>query len=351
MRRLHTRCRNLALTALAGCLFLTPTDRLLAHPTEPDTHDATLEVREGGAWRDIDDHEDVSIETGRGVVLLIHGLDEPGSIWDVLAPALTSAGYQAVRFDYPNDQAIAASADELDHALSRLKDAGASEITIVAHSMGGLVAMDALSRENVDDERRPRVARLITLGTPAKGAALAPLQPLLELREQAIRMTQDGRITRRELGAHQRDGQGEAGRDLTPGSAFLEELWSREAPRDLRMTAIIARAGRLDGDEIERTILKNLPAPVSQSPEARGLTAGFARWATRSAEELASAIGDGVVSTESASETWTDDIVVVHAHHRSMVTDAPCPIRGDNEPPAIRVILDRLAADRDESSR
>src|SRR5690606_22566445 len=47
------------------------------------------------------------------VVLLVHGLDEPGDIWDDLTPALHEAGHTVVRFNYPNDQDPALSADAL----------------------------------------------------------------------------------------------------------------------------------------------------------------------------------------------------------------------------------------------
>jgi hypothetical protein len=60
------------------------------------------------------------------IVLLVHGLDEPGDIWDDAAVALADAGHTVVRFDYPNDQRIAHSADLLAAALERLKARNAS---------------------------------------------------------------------------------------------------------------------------------------------------------------------------------------------------------------------------------
>ena len=55
-------------------------------------------------------------QNGR-VVMLVHGLDEPGGIWDQLAPALVADGHTVVRFEYANDQAIAISAGDLIEAL------------------------------------------------------------------------------------------------------------------------------------------------------------------------------------------------------------------------------------------
>lgn len=44
------------------------------------------------------------------VVLLIHGLDEPGRVWLNLAPVLDDKGYTVMFMSYPNDQKIRASA-------------------------------------------------------------------------------------------------------------------------------------------------------------------------------------------------------------------------------------------------
>ena len=46
-------------------------------------------------------------------VVLIHGLDEPGDIWDDLVPALHTAGFDVWEFRYPNDQGVDRSAEYL----------------------------------------------------------------------------------------------------------------------------------------------------------------------------------------------------------------------------------------------
>ncbi len=46
-------------------------------------------------------------------VVLVHGLDEPGGLFDELTPALEQAGFRAVEFRYPNDQAITRSSEFL----------------------------------------------------------------------------------------------------------------------------------------------------------------------------------------------------------------------------------------------
>ena len=44
-------------------------------------------------------------------VILIHGLDDPGKVWQNLAPELVENGFHVWLMQYPNDQPIAESAD------------------------------------------------------------------------------------------------------------------------------------------------------------------------------------------------------------------------------------------------
>ena len=106
-------------------------------------------------------------------MVLVHGLDEPGGIWDQLAPALYQDGHTVLRFDYRNDQAIVRSGDALGDSLRALRRDGISDLDLVCHSMGGLVARELLSR----DEYREiglRVRTMVTLGTPHHGSPWAP---------------------------------------------------------------------------------------------------------------------------------------------------------------------------------
>ncbi len=322
----------------------------LGDQPEPVTKHAALEhynsgTTNGGAlWTDI-----TSEGAPTRAVLLVHGLDEPGSVWNALAPALESKGHTAIRFVYPNDQRIALSADQLDAALIKLRAMGVNEISIVAHSMGGLVSLDALTRDGFNRDRWPAVTRLITLGTPSKGSTLAPLRGIAEIREQSMRLFEDGKFTLEDLGRFETDGQGEAGEDLEPGSDFLIDLASRQAPVETQITAVVARATTIERDDLRDRLLNSMPEAIAEDEAALTLTSDFAGWASRLIDKAAASIGDGVVSQTSASSEWTDDIVIVEASHRSMVTEIPCPIRGDNPPPAIDIVLDRLRKDTRDS--
>lgn len=255
------------------------------------------------------------------IVLLVHGLDEPGGIWDALAPALAEAGHPLARFDYPNDQPIAESTEALAKALRALHSSGVQETRIVAHSMGGLVTRDALTRPALERTLGVRVPLLITLGTPHTGSPWARWQPIAEAREQIQRWAESDSLDPMLLFGWNADGMGEAGQDLRPGSAFLTDLNSRPHPATTRVACLIA-------------VIPNIPldTPIADIPE-------YAR-----------ALGDGVVPTDSAAYAHADSVHLVRANHRSMVRpveigewlraafSSPAP----PTPPAIPIVLELL---------
>jgi pimeloyl-ACP methyl ester carboxylesterase len=302
------------------------------------THIFAVDEGAGPSWLPVDE-----VELPERVVLLIHGLDEPGRVWDDLAPALAAAGHRAARFDYPNDQPIADSADLLADTLRDLHGRGIRHIDLICHSKGGLVARDLLTRDahyagsGRDHADLPDVHRLIMLGTPNEGSHWARLQCISEAAEQVDRWVSDPNLDPRQLLGFLADGRGEAARDLFPGSAFLQDLNARPMPADVAVTAIIAVIG-----------------PASEACDGDASDAGATPTVDRIAEfgrRASQRLGDGVVSVNSAAPAELEDVVYVRASHRGMVRAsriegavrwaARAPI---DAPPAIPIILDRLAA-------
>ncbi|MEZ6243922.1 MAG: hypothetical protein R3B57_12870 [Phycisphaerales bacterium] len=284
----------------------------------PDRHH--LHVYEHARWRPFDDG---APPPGSRVVLLVHGLDEPGDIWDDLTPVLADAGYTPIRFDYPNDQAVPRSGALLADALGALRDGRIEHLAIVAHSMGGLVTLDALTRD--DAPTRPEVGRLITIGTPFAGSPWASLRWAGEVREQVQRLTEAGVEGVADLRRFLDDGEGEASLDLEPGSPFLTELLARPRPRGLEFTCIRGR----------------LVAPGPGAPPDLRI--------------IADTLGDGVVPIDSAVLTGVPDVVELRVNHRAMIRRLPFdPLSPSSQggdptpraapPPAIPVILERLRA-------
>lgn len=272
------------------------------------------------------------------VIVLVHGLDEMGPVWDDLAPKLAAAGYDVVRFNYPDDQAIADSARLLDAGLEDLASAGVTRVDIVAHSMGGLVARETLTSpahyagHSAGHSNRPRIGRLIMMGTPNQGAALASLRSVAEVRERVVKWWLSPDRDYRRLLDVEVDGNGEAGRDLLPHSAFLETLNARGTPTGVEITTIAARLAD------ESTLLGWIPSMAKSVMPAS--------WEEQ-VRKASEAVGDGAVSLESSRLAGVEDFTELHANHRSMICGVPW--FGESkptqraEPPAIGIILDRLA--------
>jgi pimeloyl-ACP methyl ester carboxylesterase len=281
------------------------------------------------------------------IVLLIHGLDEPGTIWDELTPHLLDHGANVVRFDYPNDQGLVESGRDLLTALRRLRTLGVERVSIVAHSMGGLVSREVLTSPDgyagnaAATKELPAIERLIMCGTPNHGSPLASMQAIAEAREQVVRRVQGTAATGSGLMGHSGDGNGEAGRDLCENSEFLKALNSRPQPLGVAMTTLCG-------------IMTPAAAFEYLKDEASEQWAGFlgadrAKALMLQARAVVETLGDGMVPAASTRLEGVADHVELKADHRSMlkrwtILNKLDELRGRKTPPAeaIPIILDRL---------
>jgi hypothetical protein len=323
-----------------------PADLDAGAPTRKARH--RLIAFDPAHWRHFDDAT-APLALPSHLVILVHGLDEPGSIWNELAPVIHAAGLPLARFDYRNDGRIAAAADALGSALTDLHSRGVHRVDLVCHSMGGLAARDVLTRDTLyaGDARagdtRPAVDRLILIGTPNRGSPWSGLRALAEIREQFVRWVDSDGSDPVALLGFLADGRGEAAADLEPGSAFLTELNARPLPRGVAITII---AGQLIDDEVAE-LQRLLDYPIAKDlldkEQRRALAAGAA--------DLRLRLGDGVVPLESARLAGVEDTVIVSANHRSVLNrwglqrrlgDDTAERERASPAPAIPIILDRL---------
>lgn len=283
------------------------------------------------------------------IVLLVHGLDEPGDIWNDLVPFLHAAGHTVARFDYPNDGPIREAAGRLTGWLRALQTRGVRSVDLVCHSMGGLVARDALTRAGLyagecsGHPDLPDITRLVMVATPNKGSAWAHAEFLAECRDQFQRLLENG--TDADAGSAlgwMVDGRGEAADDLLPGSAFLTELNARPAPRGVAMTSIVGRAVTPESLRIDELLASRFVRALLSPKEIDALSSSVAR--------ASESLGDGPVSTESATLGAGKTVRIDAAHNsmlrrltlRNMVAAAALGDAAQDPPPAIPVILDAL---------
>jgi pimeloyl-ACP methyl ester carboxylesterase len=110
-------------------------------------------------------------------VVLLHGLGRTSLSMLPMAIRLEGAGYVVANINYPSrEHPVETLADEaLPRGIAQCRQAGASPIHIVTHSMGGILARYYLGANDVPD-----LGRVVMMGPPNQGSAVAD-----RLRDQA----------------------------------------------------------------------------------------------------------------------------------------------------------------------
>ncbi|MFO7857807.1 MAG: alpha/beta hydrolase [Ectothiorhodospiraceae bacterium] len=255
-------------------------------------------------------------------VILVHGLDEPGGIWDDLAPALRGAGLNPWAFRYPNDQAINRSANLLAQRWHELP--ADKPVVLIGHSMGGLVIRDFVSRhrhpvDGVHGARGAGVRGVILVAPPNRGSPWARLRVWLELREFLARL---GEADFTPFAALQ-GGTGAAKVDLRPGSAFLERLNQRPWPARVPVRIIGGRLAQGAPD---------LPQRMEDLAEQAGVD-GVSDDLLANLKAAGAGLGDGVVPVSSLPLPEAPPPLLLDASHRGLL------LSDNGAPPAIEPIL------------
>jgi pimeloyl-ACP methyl ester carboxylesterase len=280
----------------------------------------------------------------RGTAVLVHGLDDPGKVWRSLAPALRREDIDVWLMRYPNDQPITESAELFLQELKGLRRRGVERISIVAHSMGGLVAREMLTSPVLGyglalrSGTVPVVTTLIMVGTPNHGSPLARLRTLGEVRDQVARLERGEASWVSGI----LDGAGEAKIDLLPGSRFLSDLNRRPHPEGVEMLVIAGVASPWTESEI-RDWIGGLREGGDDERQGRldDLQAGLI--------SLTRGVGDGLVSVESSRLEGVEH-QTVDGTHLTMIRNFLAS--SERVPPAVPVIVERLTtAHEGESAR
>jgi pimeloyl-ACP methyl ester carboxylesterase len=108
-------------------------------------------------------------------VLLLHGVLCNAGVWHAMLPRIEAAGHGPLyTLSYgPPQASIETFAEQLAAKIDAIRAAtGAAKVTLVAHSMGGLVARAYVRRFGAE-----QVRCLVTLGAPHHGSVHARLVP------------------------------------------------------------------------------------------------------------------------------------------------------------------------------
>ena len=217
-------------------------------------------------------------------------------------------------FRYPNDASIVESAGLLMQQLGQLQTRFPdSKLSIVAHSMGGIVAREAIENSTLSELSNLRIDQLIQVCPPNHGSRLAEFAPLLEALEHMQRWssTKPNR-SRSSVFAMLIDGLNEAPAELVPNSDFLKVLNARTVSPNVRYSILAGSDGPID-----RGVSSLLSLAWSQFSSQQKMNAGLERriQSIVDAPELCSGSGDGVVCLDSAKRDGVRDFKVLKIHH------------------------------------
>jgi triacylglycerol lipase len=141
---------------------------------------------------------------GNKPVLLVHGFGCSRGVWWLLRRRLEAAGHTVATVSLaPPYTSMGKLVPQLNQRIEEVcATTGSKQVTLVGHSMGGLICRSYLARHGID-----RVDRLFTLATPHAGSVLA------------------------------RIGFGRNSREMTPGSLWLRDM----ATETVRIPAVSLR--------------------------------------------------------------------------------------------------------------
>lgn len=168
--------RLLAPLLLAGCTVPSPHDgdeRPLDRGRLP-APDVTVTIPQLGPCTDAPDRT-LRFDSTLPVAVLVHGCRGSAGRFRSLAQLHAFHGQQAVCFSYDSTGSLVRGADQLVKALDtlagHLRD---RNVTVIGHSMGGLVARKAMEAERQGEWRQRDVkVDLVTVSAPVAGIAAA----------------------------------------------------------------------------------------------------------------------------------------------------------------------------------
>lgn len=161
---------------LSGCAFQRPSD---FDPTPLEASrlpapDITVQLPQLGPCTDAPE-QSFSLDSSMPVTVLVHGCNGSAGRFRSLAQLYAFHGQQAVCFSYDDRASLVHSSAQLAAAVGALAGRMRNrDITVIGHSMGGLVARKAMEGEHRTEWERDGVnLNLVTVSAPVSGIAVA----------------------------------------------------------------------------------------------------------------------------------------------------------------------------------
>jgi len=266
--------------------------------------------------------------TSPRLVLFVHGFhaSPETSTFRTLRESTKKLGYRTGVARYPNDQPIAMSAQQLSSDLKGLWEKHPElRVSIVAKSMGGLVARAALETPELSPLN---VDQLVMIATPNGGSMLAHFGFALELWEHVVES--DRRLVERFYSSIE-DGLGDAADDLTPGSPFLTNLNERPRNPGVSCSLLLGDRGYLTPLQLET--LRVLFSQQKTGSRFLQLVGPKLDQYLRGLDEVVRGRGDGAVAIARGRLAGCPDTQVLPFDHLG-ASERSAPLR--------RAVLERL---------
>ncbi len=284
------------------------------------------------------------------IVLILGGLQGDAQACEQFAMSLERtmafpANTRCAVFDYPNDGSIQESGRVLKRLLQEFHlGSPNTKVSIVGHSMGGLVARYALEFPSEPDRFAAceMVDHLTMLCPPNHGSVLAQYADALEFADALSKMKNGSDSLISVINALVDDGLGEACDELVPGSEFLRTLNSMERVPGVRYSIIAGTRGPISPLlRLAGSIAVSQGRSESQTRGLEKIEKGLRRVEELiSSDELTLGLGDGAVSLGSARLPGVTEFMKAPIHHAEWA---------DVEKPQVQELIRKVASLLDRS--
>jgi pimeloyl-ACP methyl ester carboxylesterase len=249
-----------------------------------------------------------TIERADRLVVLVHGFSSSPAALAALQQRLEDDGHMMASFGYRSSHGVVEAAETLRRDLVQLMDQlPETKITIVAHSMGGLVSRWVVEHTQTCPDN---IDQLILLATPNHGSDLTRpglSGPTIHVKNVRVNPVRIG-----ELAGGVAEGLNLAIRDLRPGSTVLQRL--HDLPRNPAVSYAIILGDSSIVDPVLLSLSQQLLVQWQNNPIAFTVVQQLASFEGQM-DELLSGRGDGVVSLASGRLDGVSDVTILPMRH------------------------------------